>query len=83
MTQHDVNVSPDVVMGTLFSFGRKAHSLIDSGATHSFISFAFAIYADHTSDLLDSELMVAIPVGDSLLASSVYKDCLIRVEGKF
>lgn len=71
-----------MVMGTLFIFSRKARSLIDSGAKHSFISYAFTTYVDHMSELLDSDLVVATPVGDSLLANSVYKECSIRVNDR-
>ncbi|CAI9784620.1 unnamed protein product [Fraxinus pennsylvanica] len=79
VTQHDADESPNVVMGMLFIFGRNARSLIDSGATHSFISHALANHADRMFEPLDSELVIATPVGDSLLASRVYKDCGIRV----
>ncbi|KAL2481102.1 reverse transcriptase [Abeliophyllum distichum] len=48
-------------------------------ATHSFISYALAIYADCMLEPLDSDLVVATPVGDSLLANSVYKDCVVKV----
>ncbi|XP_022887797.1 uncharacterized protein LOC111403499 [Olea europaea var. sylvestris] len=75
VTQHDVDESPNVVMGTLSIFGKKAHSLIDSGT----ISYAFAIYTDHMSESFDSDLVVATAVGDLLLANGVYKDCVIRV----
>lgn len=47
MTQHDANESPDMVMGNLFIFGRNSRSLIDSGATYSFILYSFAIHGDH------------------------------------
>ncbi|KAL2497723.1 DNA/RNA polymerase superfamily protein [Abeliophyllum distichum] len=79
VTQQDAEESPDVVMGMLSIFGRNAHCLIDLGATHSFISYALAIYADCILEPLDSELVVATPVGDSLLANSVYKNCVVKV----
>ncbi|XP_022867964.1 uncharacterized protein LOC111387627 [Olea europaea var. sylvestris] len=60
-------------------FGKNTRSLIDSGATHSFISYAFAINADLMTEPLDSDLVVAIPIGHLLLANKVYKDCVIRV----
>ena len=60
-------------------FGRNAHSLIDSGATHSFISHTLASYANKMSEPLDNELVVVTPVGDSFLANHVYKDCGIKV----
>lgn len=79
MTRHDADESPDVVMGTLFIFGRKARSLIDSGATHSFLSHVFTTYADYMLEPLDSDLVITTHLGDSLLAYEVYKDCMIRV----
>ena len=38
MTRQEAQATPDVVTGTLSIFGDDARVLIDSGATHSFIS---------------------------------------------
>ncbi|XP_022855167.1 uncharacterized protein LOC111376436 [Olea europaea var. sylvestris] len=83
MTQQEAEESPDVVVGMLSIFGRNACSLIDLGATYSFISHTLAStlasYANQMSESLDNELVVMTPVGDSLLADRIYKDCGIRV----
>ena len=80
MTQQAAEESPDVIMGMLSIFDRNACILIDPGSTHSFMSFAFALYANQKSELLGSCLVVSIPVGESLLANNIYRDCGIKVK---
>ncbi|KAJ4710029.1 Retrotransposon protein, putative, Ty3-gypsy subclass [Melia azedarach] len=79
LTEQEAQATPEVVTGMLTIFGREAHILIDPGSTHSFISRTFATHADRELRPLDYGLVVATPLGDSLLAESVYRDCIIRV----
>ena len=41
VTQQEADATPDVVTGTISLFDTDAHVLVDSGATHSFISREF------------------------------------------
>ena len=71
-------------MGTLFIFAREAHILIDLGSTHSFVSRTFAMYVKWEPEPLDCDLVVSTPTRGSLLAESVYRDCMVRLgEGEF
>ena len=79
MTKQEAQATPEVVTGMLTIFCWEAHILIDPGSTHSFISRTFATHADRELRPLDYGLVVATPLGDSLLAESVYRDCIIRV----
>ncbi|KAJ4701059.1 Retrotransposon protein, putative, Ty3-gypsy subclass [Melia azedarach] len=79
LTEQEAQATPEVVTGMLTIFGREAHILIDPGSMHSFISRTFATHADRELRPLDYSLVVATPLGDSLLAESVYRDCIIRV----
>ncbi|XP_062020778.1 uncharacterized protein LOC133737186 [Rosa rugosa] len=52
MTQQEGRDSPDVIIGTLSVFGQPAYTLIDPGASHSFMSSRFACFANVPSSLL-------------------------------
>ena len=41
VTQHEADVAPEVMTGTIQVFDTDAYVLIDPGATHSFISVKF------------------------------------------
>ena len=70
------------MIGILTIFGREACILIDSGSTHSFISRTFAMHADKEMRPLDCILVMATPVGNSLLAENVFRDCAVKVGNK-
>ncbi|KAL6191701.1 hypothetical protein ACLB2K_038091 [Fragaria x ananassa] len=55
MTQQEGRISPDVIIGMLLSFGQPAFTLIDHGATHSFMSSRFALHANVSSSSLPGE----------------------------
>ncbi|KAH9671101.1 hypothetical protein KPL70_017221 [Citrus sinensis] len=64
LTDKDVEVSNDVVSGTLSLFSREAKVLFDHGATHSFVSCVFARYADVPITSLDDYVSISTPMGD-------------------
>ena len=70
------------MIGTLTIFSCKVYILIDPRSTHSFISCTFAMQADREMRPLDFSLVVATPVGNSLLTENVFQDCSVRVGGK-
>ena len=77
LTQQEALAAPEVIMGILSILGREAHILIDPGSTHSFISRTFAMHIGREPELLDCDLVVRTPTRESLLAESVYLDCMI------
>jgi len=68
-----------VVSGIITICGQPAHVLIDSGSTHSFVSYAFEHYLNVSPVPLEYELSVSLPSGDSMLCDRVYKACEIHV----
>ncbi|KAK9194951.1 hypothetical protein WN943_003066 [Citrus x changshan-huyou] len=58
MTKQDAEASNDVVIGTLSLFSRDAKVLFDSGATHSFMSIAFACRANRNTEPLGGLICV-------------------------
>lgn len=63
MTKQDAEASNDVMIGTLSLFSKDAKVLFDSGATHSFMSIAFACRANRNTEPLGCYLSVATPMG--------------------
>ena len=82
LTRQDAQASNAVVTGTLSVCSQDAHVLFDPGATHSFVSLYFAPRLGKSSSFLDETLVVTTPVGDNVLAKSVYCSCDISIEGK-
>ena len=82
LTRQDAQASNAVVTGILPIDSQNARVLFDSGATHSFISSFSATMLGRDPSPLSEFLIVATPMGHSLLANSVYKSCEILLEGK-
>ena len=55
------------------------HVLIDSGASHSFISHAYSEVLGEKPKNLDCRMIVATPMGKSLETSSGYKNKKIQI----
>ena len=79
LTQQEARVALEVIMGILSILGREACILIDLGSTHSFVSRTFAMHIRREPKLLDCGLVVRTPTRESLLAESVYQDCMIGI----
>lgn len=50
-----------------------------TGATHSFISYAFTCYVDMPTKPLDLDLSIITCMGDCLMVDCVYKSCVISI----
>ncbi|GAV75255.1 zf-CCHC domain-containing protein/RVP_2 domain-containing protein [Cephalotus follicularis] len=81
LTQTEVPDSTSVVGGTLYLYGYSSRVLMDSGASHSFISAHFASCLDVTPDCLSYTLNVSTPTGTSMYTDSVYRSCEMSMEG--
>ena len=79
MTQQEGRSSPEVIIGTLYVFGYPALTLIDPGATHSFMSGRLALLANVPSSPLVGDWQVSLPSGDVLTVAWVYRNCVILV----
>ena len=62
-----------------------ANALFDSGATHSFISSAFACKLNLTPETLGFQLVISEPIGVKMVASTKYEnyEVLIRATKTF
>jgi hypothetical protein len=81
LTPGDAATSNEVVTGTLLISSRQATVLFDSGATHSFMSHSFSRDCNLMSEWLDVDLVVATPVGKTVVCTSVVRNCPISVQG--
>ena len=62
MTADEAQANPDSVTGIIFVFGRPARVLFDSGASRSFISTFFALYANRELTPLKNKLVITTPL---------------------
>ncbi|RVW79757.1 Transposon Ty3-G Gag-Pol polyprotein [Vitis vinifera] len=74
MTHRDAQATSDVVTGTLRIHTLFARVLIDPGSTHSFVSVSFAGLLGLPVASMDFDLIVATPMGDSVVASRMLRN---------
>ena len=55
--------------------------LFDSGASRSFISTSFGLYANRELTSLKSKLIVMTPLEEKIVRTFVFKGCEVVVEG--
>ncbi|XP_073282699.1 uncharacterized protein, partial [Primulina huaijiensis] len=67
--------------GRIFIGGASTNALIDSGATHSFISETFANSIEVKTIGLDVAYSVVIPSGEEMAATSVVRDIDLELHG--
>ncbi|GAV75548.1 RVP_2 domain-containing protein [Cephalotus follicularis] len=75
LAQTEVPESTCIVGGTLYIYGFSARVLMDSGASHSFISARFASCLDVTPDCMSYILDVSTPTGTSIYTDSICRSC--------
>ena len=78
-TQQAADATPDVVTGTISLFDTDAHVLVDSGATHSFISQEFIERVGIEMRPTECSMVVSLPTGDSLIVNRVYRGSKVTI----
>ena len=63
-------------------YSNIAHVLIDSGATHSFVSCKFAAYMNKELESLSEALLVCTPTGENIVIERAYFECEIVIDGE-
>ncbi|XP_060190366.1 uncharacterized protein LOC132619489 [Lycium barbarum] len=79
--RQDQEASPNVVTGILLVFSRSVYALIDPGSTLSYISPLVANEIRIESEPIEP-FEVATPVGDSVIARQVYRDCSVIISDR-
>ncbi|XP_028070461.1 uncharacterized protein LOC114272953 [Camellia sinensis] len=75
----DVQNAETVVSGILPICSQNAYMLIDSGSTHSFVSYAFAPKLTRSLEPMHYLLVVSSPTGRSMTCAYVYSACDITI----
>ena len=79
VTQQAADATPDVVTGTISLFDTDDHVLVDSGATHSFISREFIERFGIEMRPTECSMVVSLPMGDSLIENRVYRGSKVTI----
>ena len=79
VTAQDLVPAPSVVRGTYLFCNSVANVLIDTGASHSFVSAAFASVLELELAQLASPLCVVSPIGGELILKLGVRGCVIEV----
>ena len=79
VTQQVADVTLDVITGTISLFDTDTHELVDSGATHSFISREFIERVVIELRPTECSMVVSLPTGDSLIANRVYRGSKVTI----
>ena len=82
VTRQDAEKAPEVVTCTFLVSGHYARVLLDSGASHSFVSISFGIVMGKPSSVLPYMLSIASPLGDPVLVQTWYPWCEIFMGGR-
>ncbi|XP_073049506.1 uncharacterized protein [Primulina eburnea] len=82
MTKEGANPDSSVKSGTILISGKAAITLIDTGATHSFMSEIFLRSLNVVPFYEPLDYSILLPSGDEIWPSSILKGCTIQVNEK-
>ncbi|XP_073133868.1 uncharacterized protein [Henckelia pumila] len=80
MTHDQVDPDSAIVSGMIRISDLPAFVLIDTGATHSFMSVSFMMKLRVLPDESISEFCVSLPSGEELKSSSVVRNCKVQMQ---
>jgi hypothetical protein len=79
MTQEDMRVATDVVAGTLLLESLHVYTLIDLGATHSFVARKYKDKLKVQPMRVEKGVVIGTSLGKTVLIEYVYKGCWVRI----
>ena len=71
--------APDVIVGNFRIFETIVHALIDLRSTHSYVCTSIPRLGGLSKSETEYDILVTNPLGHSVIANRVYRDCLIRI----
>ncbi|XP_073031193.1 uncharacterized protein [Primulina eburnea] len=75
MTKEGANPDASVISGNIFILGKEALTLIDTGATHSFISEDFMHTISVEPTVVPVQFNIVLPSGEEIWTNSIIKAC--------
>ena len=79
MTQKDVRATTDVVAGTLLLESQHVYTLIDPGATHSFVARKWEDKLKVQPRKVEKRVVISTPLGETVLIEYVYRGCWVKI----
>ncbi|XP_074377388.1 uncharacterized protein LOC141718915 [Apium graveolens] len=79
LTANQAAANSGTVSGTLLVGRCDAYVLFDTGLTHSVVSLSFVRHLDVAPSLLYPHMSISTPMGNSVVISDMYRECLIAV----
>ena len=79
LTHDEAEASDNVVEGTIFVLDHSVRALMDSGASHNFVSESFASTLSRSLQLLESDMIVVTLGGEELLSSQWFLEVVVEV----
>ncbi|XP_047261542.1 uncharacterized protein LOC124895138, partial [Capsicum annuum] len=82
MARQDIEESNVVVIGIITINSHEVYSLIDPGSTYSYVSPSLDLFLERRIETLVVPYIIMTPMGETLSADRVYRDCVTSVQGK-
>ncbi|XP_075479333.1 uncharacterized protein LOC142520218 [Primulina tabacum] len=79
ITKESANPDSLVISGNILFFEKKALTLIDTGATHSFMSEVFMHFLSFEPTIMTLHLNIVLPSGDEICPTSILKACPVQM----
>ncbi|XP_070034995.1 uncharacterized protein [Nicotiana tomentosiformis] len=79
--RRDSEASPDVLIGILTIRSHDVYALIDPGSTLSYVTPYVAMEFLIEPEQLHEPFFASTPIGKSIVAARVYRDCVVMVRG--
>ncbi|XP_073038079.1 uncharacterized protein [Primulina eburnea] len=79
MTKESVNPDSAVISGNILIYGKEAITLIDTGATHSFMSEVFMHSISVEPTVMPLHFNIVLPSGNEICPTNIIKACPVQV----
>ncbi|XP_073014640.1 uncharacterized protein [Primulina eburnea] len=79
MTKKRANPDSSVISSNILISGKEAITLIDNGATHSFMSEVFMHSLSREPTIMPLQFNIMLSSGDEICPTSIHKVCLVQI----
>ncbi|XP_073030672.1 uncharacterized protein [Primulina eburnea] len=82
MTKEGANPDSSVISGNILISGKEALTLIDTGATHSFMSEVFMHSLSREPTIMPLQFNIMLPSGDEICPTNILKACPVQIASR-